>query len=106
MLTIFETTLFTSQWPSYWTEGERGEFAAYLAENPLEGAVIPGSGGARKIRWGMSGSGKRGGVRVIYYNRLANGHIWLLVMYSKSARENIPTHILKTIRETIENATH
>jgi len=26
--------------------------------------------------------GKRGGVRVIHFNRLADGHIWLLVMYA------------------------
>jgi hypothetical protein len=46
--------------------------------------------------------GKRGGVRVIYFNRLANGEIWLLLIYVKSERENIPTHILRQIREEIE----
>jgi mRNA-degrading endonuclease RelE of RelBE toxin-antitoxin system len=32
-----------------------------------QGAVIPGSGGLRKIGWGVDGRGKRGGVRVIYF---------------------------------------
>ena len=43
-----------------------------------------------------------GGVRVIYFNRLANGEIWLLLIYVKSGRENIPTRVLKAIKEEIE----
>jgi hypothetical protein len=48
--------------------------------------------------------GKSGGVRVIYYNRLANGEIWLLTIYAKSAQENIPSHVLKAIKEAIDHA--
>ncbi len=44
------------------------------------------------------------GVRVVYFNRLANGEIWLLLIYGKSARENIPSHVLRQIKEEIENA--
>lgn len=47
--------------------------------------------------------GKRGGVRVIYFNRLANGEIWLLSIYAKNVRENMPAHILRQIREEIEH---
>jgi hypothetical protein len=43
-------------------------------------------------------------VRVIYFNRLANGEIWLLLVYEKSVRENIPAHVLRQIKEEIENA--
>jgi hypothetical protein len=43
-------------------------------------------------------------VRVIYFNRLANGEIWLLLIYAKSVRENIPAYMLKAIREEIEDA--
>ena len=50
-----------------------------------------------------SQSGKRGGVRIIYFNRLAEGEIWLLVIYSKSVKGNIPAHILKAIREVIDD---
>ncbi|WP_338114215.1 transcriptional regulator [Thiorhodococcus mannitoliphagus] len=75
MLTIAETPSFTRLWPDYWTEEERGEFCVWIARNPLVGDVVPGTGGVRKVRWSMSGSGKQGGVRVIYYNRLADGRI-------------------------------
>jgi hypothetical protein len=37
------------------------------------------------------------------FTKLANGEIWLLVMYAKSVRGAIPAHILRAIREEIEN---
>ena len=56
--------------------------------------------------------GKRGGVRVVYFNRLANGEVWLLLIYAKNVRpprmaevpetqeqcsgqDNIPGHVIK-----------
>ncbi|MGD0961782.1 MAG: transcriptional regulator [Methylomonas sp.] len=103
MYTIIETALFTHDSKSIWNEDERGEFCAWLVERPETGTVVPGSGGCRKIRWTREGTGKRGGVRVIYYNRLAYGEIYLLVIYAKNVQGNIPGHLLKTIKETIGN---
>lgn len=82
---------------------ERIEFFRWLAANPEAGRVIPESGGCRKVRWSRAGTGKRGGVRVIYFVRLVCGEIWLLVIYAKSVRDNIPGHLLKAIREEIEH---
>lgn len=65
--------------------------------------MIPGSGGCRKVRWSRAGMGKRGGTRVIYFTVLDDGEIWLLVAYAKAVRGNIPAHLLKAIREEIEN---
>jgi hypothetical protein len=101
--TIIETPTFTKLAANYWTEEEHGEFATFIAVNFDKGDVIPGSGGLRKIRWSRKGSGKRGGIRIIYYNRLNQGEIWLLLIYAKKAQENIPAHILKAIRTEIEN---
>ena len=102
MLTIIETPLFTKLWSDYWTEDERGEFVTWLATQPEVGDVIPKSGGVRKVRWKRKGMGKQGGVRVVYYNRLENGSIWLLLIYAKSSQENIPAHTLKLIKEEID----
>ncbi len=104
MLTIVETPTFQRLWPDYWTEDERGEFATWLALTPDAGDVVPGSGGVRKVRWSRKGSGKRGGVRVVYFNRLASGEIWLLLMYAKSVRDNIPAEVLRELKQEIENA--
>jgi hypothetical protein len=91
LLTIIESPLFSRLWPDYWSEGDRGEFAAFIANNPEAGTVIPGSGGCRKVRWARAGAGKRGGVRVI--------------IHAKSARENIPAHVLRKIAEEMGHAT-
>lgn len=103
MYTVIEIPSFVMDADLIWSAEERGAFCAWLAANPEAGDVIPGSGGCRKVRWGRRGTGKQGGVRVIYFTRLANGEIWLLVMYAKSVRGNIPAHILKAIREEIEH---
>ena len=85
MLTVVETLLFQKQWPQYWTEEERGEFATYIAEYPDAGDVVPESGRIRKVRWRRAGSGKSGGVRV------------------KSKTDNITDAKLKEIRRALES---
>lgn len=82
---------------------ERGEFVAWIAKNPDAGDVISRSGGYRKVRWTRKGMGKRGGVRIIYFNRLANGEVWLILIYAKNVQESIPGNILRKIKEEIEN---
>ena len=65
------------------------------------GNVVPGSGGIRKVRWARKGAGKRGGVRVIYYSHPGDGLIWLLTLYAKSSKDNVPAHILKALKEEL-----
>jgi hypothetical protein len=72
-------------------------------ENPDGGDIIPGSDGIRKVRWRAPGRGKRGGYRVIYYARIAQGVIWMLTMYPKNVAENIPAHVLRQIRKEVED---
>ena len=103
MYTIVETPTFAADAKSIWSEEERGAFCAWLAANPEVGDVIPGSGGCRKVRWAIAGGGKRGGARIIYFNRLSNGEIWLLVIYTKNVTANIPAHLLKAIRQELED---
>lgn len=103
MLTVVETLLFQKQWPFYWTEKERGEFAAYIAESPDAGDVVPESGGIRKVRWRRAGSGKSSGVRVIYFNRTAEEEVVLLTLYAKAKTDNITGAKLKEIRRALES---
>ncbi len=48
-------------------EAELDELVDYLSFHPTAGVLVPGSGGIRKLRWGLDGRGKRGGARVIYF---------------------------------------
>lgn len=101
MLTIAETAGFSALWPDYWTAEEFGEFCAWLALNPGAGDVVPSSGGCRKVRWSMAGTGKSGGVRVIYFNRLDEQKIWLITMHAKNERASIPAHEMAKSREKV-----
>lgn len=102
LFTVIETPTFTRLWPDYWNEDERGEFVAWLVENAEAGNVIRGSGGCRKVRWRRAGIGKRGGVRVIHYNRLTDGVIYLLLIYAKGVRDDIDAGTLDRIRRTLD----
>ncbi len=102
MYTLVETPTFKTDADEIWDEEERSAFFIWLAANPVAGVVIPGSGGCRKVRWTRQGTGKRGGVRIVYFTHLVAGEIWLLLIYAKSVQANIPAHLLKAIRETIE----
>jgi hypothetical protein len=98
--TVIETSIFSSKAAKVWTPKQYEDFVVHIASTPNAGEVVPGTGGVRKIRWVMEGTGKRGGVRIIYFNS-TDDETWLLTMYAKNERENIPAHELKKIKEAI-----
>ena len=60
-----------------------------LARQPTAGAVIRGSGGVRKVRVALSGRGKRGGARVIYYYHAGADRVFLIRVYPKNRKEDL-----------------
>lgn len=60
-----------------------------IAQDPIAAPVIPGTGGIRKLRWSISGRGKRGGIRTIYFYHAGPEEIYLLAAYGKSDREDL-----------------
>ncbi|WP_312933522.1 transcriptional regulator [Pseudomonas sp.] len=101
MYTIIETEIFKRHSDAIWRDEERHEFITWLALNPMAGDVIPGCAGLRKVRWSRGGMGKRGGTRVIYYNALSEGLIWLLIVYIKAKFDNLPAAFLNQLKEEI-----
>lgn len=77
------------------------EFIHWIAANPDCGDVMPGSGGLRKVRWRRPGTGKRGGIRVIYFNTLSEGEIILLIAYSKAKFDNLSTEFLLKLKNEV-----
>jgi len=100
---FIETSTFTKLIATYLTDDEYLGLQSFLLKYPEAGKIVRGSGGVRKLRWAISGKGKSGGIRIIYYWKPRDDEIWLLTVYGKSERETIPGHILKKIAEEIRN---
>ena len=103
MRTVAETAIFVRYAAQIWSDEERQEFINFIALNPAAGAVIPGTGGCRKVRWTRAGVGKRGGARVIYFLP-DEDVVWLLIAYTKAAFDNLPRSFLAELRKEVEDA--
>ena len=97
MQTVAETPTFTRQADKLFSENEKRELIDLLAENPMAGAPIPGTGGVRKLRFAASGQGKRGGARVIYYYLDEARPIYLLLAYAKAAKTDLTPDERRTV---------
>ena len=64
---FIESSLFTRQVLELLPDDEYSELQKALSRHPDAGDLIRGTGGLRKLRWKRPGTGKSGGVRVIYY---------------------------------------
>jgi len=65
------------------------EICAWLGAHPRAGVPIPGTGGARKVRFAGRGKGKSGGYRTIYYFAAEDVPIFALALISKGVRADI-----------------
>jgi hypothetical protein len=88
-VTIIETPEFIATIDKLLHEDDRAALIDYLAYNPMAGAVVAGTGGVRKLRWGLEGRGKRGGARVIYFYHSTDLPLFILTAYAKNERDNL-----------------
>ena len=89
MNTVVELPEFIRRAHKLLRETERESLIEYLAANPLAGVLLEGTGGIRKLRWKREGTGKSGGVRVIYYYHDDRYPLFLLTLFGKSEKSNI-----------------
>ena len=104
MFTFIESSAFERVCPVYLDDDEYAELQQFMMQDPEAGQVVSGSGGVRKLRWARPGMGKRGGLRVIYFVRYAPNEFWMLTLYAKAKRDDVPAHILKQLLEAFRNA--
>lgn len=102
MKTVIETPEFVSWAAQVWSDAERHEFIDWIAQHPEAGDVIPGTQGLRKVRWTRQGQGKRGGARVIYFNRLRSGEVVLILVYAKAKFDQLSPAVLLKIKERFD----
>jgi hypothetical protein len=101
-LVFIETPVFTRTIRRVMTGEEYRQLQSALVVRPEIGDVLPGSGGLRKLRWKISGRGKRGGARVIYYWAVRFNEIYMLLAYVKAEQEDLTQIQLKLLRQIVE----
>lgn len=75
-----------------------------LLLRPETGDLIRGGGGLRKVHWGLPGTGKRGGLRLIYYWQKAEDRISMLLVYRKSRQEDLTPQQLRILRKLVKES--
>lgn len=103
---FYETALFKRSASRLLDEEVLSELHNVLADNPLLGVVVPGTHGLRKLRWKRPGTGKRGGVRVIYYFYHIRPIVFLLSLYAKNERTDLSAAdkklLARSVKELVE----
>jgi hypothetical protein len=84
-----ETPVFTGLVSKRLDDDDYRALQITLLLRPEQGALIPGSGGLRKIRWGAEGRGKRGGFRIIYFWHRSSATCYMLFLYQKNEQEDL-----------------
>jgi hypothetical protein len=68
---------------------ERSKIVDALARNPIAGDEIPGTAGARKVRFRGRGKGKSGGYRVITFYTGEDIPLFLLNVFAKGDKVDL-----------------
>jgi hypothetical protein len=71
------------------TDSDVDDLIYVLAENPIAGVEISGTGGCRKLRFGGRGKGKSGGYRVVTFYTGESFPVFVLTVFSKGERANL-----------------
>jgi len=86
---IKETSAFTRRVERLLDTESYRLLQVHLLERPDAGDLIRGSRGIRKIRWGPTGSGKRGGSRILYYWAVDDETILMLFVFAKNEQADL-----------------
>ena len=97
MFTFIELQGFSKRRQVLLPDDEFRAFQEILINDPEAGDTISGTGG-----WSRPGTGKRGGVRVIYYNVTIMGRIYLALIYPKNEQDGLSQEQKKILRQVAE----
>ena len=98
---FIETSVFTASLRRYLDDEEYRALQLALLLRPEQGDLIRGGGGVRKLRWGASDRGKRGGVRVIYYWAVEPSVCYLLYVYAKNKQGDLTPAQVKVLARLV-----
>lgn len=89
LISVVEAPTYLGDAARLLSETERADLIVSLAADPLQGVLIKGTGGLRKMRVGVGGRGKRGGGRVVYWYHSIGYPIVLLAMFAKNEASDL-----------------
>lgn len=65
------------------------DLISYLAENPMAGDEMEGTGGCRKLRVAGRGKGKSGGYRTVTFYSGESMPVFLITVFGKGEKSNL-----------------
>ncbi len=98
---FIETSIFTKEIQRLISDDDYRMLQTALMLRPDAGRLIRGSGGLRKIRWNLPGTGKRGALRIIYYWNPPDT-FFMLFPYRKTEQEDLTPDQLKLLRGMVK----
>lgn len=101
-MVIIETQVFSRLIQSMISDDEYRLLQEALVIRPDAGDLIKGSAGLRKMRWKAENSGKRGGIRVIYYWVSAHDQVYMLYVYKKSRQSDLTREQIMILKEIVQ----
>lgn len=101
---FIEAPAFTRHLASYLTDDDYRQLQGALLANPEAGAVMPQTGGFRKLRRAdpRRGNGTRGGLRIIYYYFREDAQIWMMSLYGKDELQDLTAAQKRALKAAID----
>jgi len=101
---FIETNIFAKRWKALnLDDDDLLRLQNELMVNPDIGDIMVGTGGARKIRFALPGTGKSGGTRVIYVDVVHDKQIYLLLCYAKAKQEILTSEQTQALKALIKS---
>ena len=103
-MTFIETPVFTEMITELLSDDDYREMQEHLLMSPTVGPVITNTAGCRKLRWKVSGrkGGKSGGMRGIYYHRMAQDQIIFLLAYDHREVDDLTQEQKKQLAAVVQ----
>ncbi|MDR1863846.1 MAG: type II toxin-antitoxin system RelE/ParE family toxin [Treponema sp.] len=99
--------IYTKKFDREWadqnlTNEDQHQLENFLLVNPVAGKMMEGTGGLRKVRWNSEGSGKSGGVRILYIDMPATQIICMVDLFPKNEKDNLTKDEKNKIKRVVK----
>ena len=98
-LTFTYTDEFVRLAEGVFTDEELRQIELQLMANPQAGVIMPGTGGVRKLRVALTGRGKRGSARFIYFHLAPRARLYFLTLYLKNQQPTLSEAGKRRVRD-------